>query len=69
MKPSGAETALAKSLGIASDKMGFATGLNALEDHGVFVCGAVSEPMDIEEAAVRAIATASRIHNRKEAGT
>jgi len=69
MKPYGAETALAKSLGIAADKMGFATGLNALEDHGVFVCGAVSEPMDIEETAVRAIATAARIHNRKEAGT
>jgi heterodisulfide reductase subunit A len=69
MKPSGAETELAKSLGISPDKMGFATGLEALEGHDVFVCGAVTEPMDIEEAAVRAVAAVSRIHKKKEVGT
>jgi heterodisulfide reductase subunit A len=69
MKPSGAETELAKSLGISPDKMGFATDLEALEGHGVFVCGAVTEPMDIEETAVRAVATVSRIHKKNEAGT
>jgi heterodisulfide reductase subunit A len=69
MKPSGAETELAKSLGISADKMGFATGLEALEGHGVFVCGAVTEPMDIEETAVRAVAAVSRIHKKKEVGT
>jgi heterodisulfide reductase subunit A len=69
MKPSGAETELAKSLGISPDKMGFATGLEALEGHGVFVCGAVTEPMDIEETAVRAVATVSRIHKKNEVGT
>ncbi len=69
MKPSGAETELAKSLGISPDKMGFATGLETLEGHGVFVCGAVTEPMDIEETAVRAVAAVSRIHKKKEVGT
>jgi heterodisulfide reductase subunit A len=69
MKPSGAETELAKSLGISPDKMGFATDLEALEGHGVFVCGAVTEPMDIEETAVRAVATVSRIHKKNEVGT
>jgi len=69
MKPLGAETELAKSLGISADKMGFATGLEALEGNGVFVCGAVTEPMDIEETAVRAVAAVSKIHKKKEVGT
>jgi len=69
MKPSGAETELAKALGISADKMGFATDPEALEGHGVFVCGAVTEPMDIEEAAVRTVAAISRIHKKKEVGT
>ena len=68
MKPLGADTDLAKSLGIATDKMGFAAASDVLESLGVFVCGAVGEPMDIEETAIRAIATASRIHNKREAG-
>ena len=69
MKPLGADSNLAKSLGITEGKMGFAAGSEQLENHGVFVCGAVGEPMDIEETAVRAVATASRIHHSKEAGT
>ncbi len=68
MKPSGAETELAKSLGISADKMGFATDLETLESHGVFVCGAVTEPMDIEETAIRAVAAVSRIRKKKEVG-
>lgn len=62
MKPAGASTELAKSLGIQTSEMGFAPGSKELESRGVFVVGAVTEPMDIEEAAVRAIAAASRIH-------
>ena len=62
MKPAGASTELAKSLGIQASQMGFAPGSKELESRGVYVVGAVTEPMDIEETAVRAIATASRIH-------
>ncbi len=60
MKPAGAASELAKSLGISADEMGFAKGSEELESRGVFICGAVIEPMDIEETAVRAIAAASR---------
>jgi heterodisulfide reductase subunit A len=67
MRPSGSDTELAKSLGIATDEMGFAKGDDALERNRVFVCGAVTEPMDIEETAVRAIATASRLRGEKGA--
>jgi heterodisulfide reductase subunit A len=62
MKPAGASTELAKSLGIQTSQMGFAPGSKELESKGVYVVGAVTEPMDIEESAVRAIAAASRIH-------
>ena len=65
MKPSGAASELAKSLGIDADGMGFAKASQELEDKGVFVVGAVSEPMDIEETAERAVATASRIHTKE----
>ena len=68
MKPSGAASELAKSLGIQTGEMGFASAGKDLEGKGVFVCGAVSEPMDIEETAVRAVAVSSRIHDSKEAG-
>ena len=68
MRPSGAATDLAKSLGIQTDETGFALGTADLEGKGIFVCGAVNEPMDIEETAVRAIAVASRIRDAKEAG-
>lgn len=68
MKPSGAASDLAKSLGISVDEMGFAKGEESLESKGIFVTGAVSEPMDIEETAVRAIASASRIQGKKEEG-
>ncbi len=61
MRPSGAASDLAKSLGIQVSPMGFAPGSKDLEAKGVFVVGAVTEPMDIEETAVRAIAAASRI--------
>lgn len=62
MKPAGASTELAKSLGIQTSQMGFAPGSKELESRGVYVVGAVTEPMDIEETAVQAIAAASRIH-------
>ncbi len=67
MRSTGASSTLAKSLGIESDKLGFAKASSELESRGVFVVGAVAEPMDIEETAERAIAAASRIHD-KEAG-
>jgi heterodisulfide reductase subunit A len=69
MRPSGASAELAKSLGIQTDKMGFAVSNHELEGKGVFVCGAVSEPMDIEETAIRAVAAVSRMHHKKEVGT
>jgi heterodisulfide reductase subunit A len=62
MKPAGASTELAKSLGIQTSQMGFAPGSKELESRGVYVIGAVTEPMDIEETAVRAVAAASRMH-------
>lgn len=62
MKPAGASTELAKSLGIQTSQMGFAPGSKELESRGVYVVGAVTEPMDIEESAVHAVAAASRIH-------
>ena len=68
MRPSGVASDLAKSLGISPDKMGFASG-GELEAKGVFVCGAVAEPMDIEETAVRAVSITSRIMKSKGAGT
>lgn len=67
MRASGATSDLAKSLGISADRMGFAKASPELESRGVFVVGAISEPMDIEETAERAIAAASRVH-QKEAG-
>ena len=62
MKPTGASAELAESLGIRTSPLGFAPGSKELESSGIFVIGAVTEPMDIEETAVRAVATASRIH-------
>lgn len=61
MRPDGATSDLAKALGISADEMGFAEDDEALEGNGVFVCGAVTEPMDIEETVVRAAAKASKI--------
>jgi heterodisulfide reductase subunit A len=69
MKPKGADTDLAKALGIVTDKMGFAKHSEELEHNNVFVIGAVTEPMDIEETAARAIAAASKIRESKGAGT
>jgi len=68
MRPSGASSDLAKALGMSTDQMGFAAASGELESRGVFVCGAVSEPMDIEETAVRAISTAARALSAKEVG-
>ena len=67
MRPDGADSDLAKSLGIAVDQAGFASGDGKLETTGVFVVGAVSEPMDIEETAVRSVSAAHRIPSEKEA--
>jgi len=69
MRPSGASGELAKALGIVTDEMGFAPSSADLESKGVFVCGAVTGPMDIEEAAVRAISTVSRVYDTKGADT
>lgn len=67
MKPVGASSELAKAMGIKTDEMGFAQASEALEAGGVYVCGAVTQPMDIEESAVRAIAAAARM-TKREAG-
>jgi len=67
MRPKGADTELAKALGITADAYGFAQATDALRDSGVFLAGAVSEPMDIEETAIKAIATASKVASGKEA--
>ncbi len=67
MQPSGASDELAKSLGIAPNSMGFAPDTLELEQSGVFVCGAVTEPMDIEETAIRAMATATKVMQSKGA--
>ncbi len=66
MRPSGATGELAASLGIGTDERGFAKPSDALAANGVHLAGAVSEPMDIEETAVRAIATATSIKLFKE---
>ncbi|MBN1678421.1 MAG: CoB--CoM heterodisulfide reductase iron-sulfur subunit A family protein [Candidatus Thermoplasmatota archaeon] len=68
MRPSGASSELARSLGVGTDEMGFAMVSKEIEASGVYVCGAVTQPMDIEEAAVRAVATVSRMNKKKEAG-
>lgn len=61
MRPSGASNELAQSLGIQTDERGFARASPELAGQGVHVIGAVSEPMDIEESAVRAVSTASKV--------
>jgi len=66
MRSEGVETDLAKSLGIGTDEMGFAVPTPDLERAGIYLCGAVSRPLDIEETAVRTIATVSRIDQTKE---
>lgn len=66
MRPSTASSQLAQSLGIGTDEMGFAKGSAELEVGGVYVCGAVQQPMDIEEAAVRAVAAVSRMQRKEE---
>ncbi len=65
MRPQGAKDALAGQLGIGADSFGFAVADRELEKAGVFITGAVSEPMDIEEAAVRAVATGLRVSGRR----
>jgi heterodisulfide reductase subunit A len=66
MRPEGATSELAASLGIKADLHGFASPSPDLEKEGVFVVGAVSGPMDIEETSVRAVAAAERIPQDKE---
>ncbi|HEX9908260.1 MAG TPA: 4Fe-4S dicluster domain-containing protein [Thermoplasmata archaeon] len=67
MKPVGASEELARLLGIKPDSYGFAKRDEQLEMRGIFVAGALAEPMDIEEASVRAMALARRIARPKEA--
>jgi len=67
MRPQDASGEVARSLGISPDQMGFAMTSADLEKKRVFVCGAVTQPMDIEESAVRAMAIAARI-STKEGG-
>jgi heterodisulfide reductase subunit A len=67
MRPAGAASNIAKVLAIGQDKFGFASTNRDLEGKGVFVCGAVAGPMDIEETAVRATAMAARAEDAKEA--
>jgi heterodisulfide reductase subunit A len=66
MRPSGAATPLAGSLRISTDERGFAKASPDLAAHGIFVVGAVSEPMDIEETAVRTMSTATKVKLTKE---
>lgn len=66
MRPQGGSSDLAKSLGLEADPLGFVRRNEGLEESGVFVLGAVTEPMDIEEAAVRALALASRVAAKRE---
>ncbi len=66
MRPKGASDEVAKALGIATDERGFAKAGPGLAEKGVHVIGAVSAPMDIEEAAVRALSEASRVRLTKE---
>ncbi|MDQ1371477.1 MAG: CoB--CoM heterodisulfide reductase iron-sulfur subunit [Candidatus Thermoplasmatota archaeon] len=66
MRPQGVSTDLAGSLGIKVDERGFAKASADLEAQGIHVVGAVSEPMDIEEAAVRAASAATRVKLTKE---
>lgn len=66
MRPKGASDEVAKALGIAADERGFAKAGPGLAEKGVHVIGAVSAPMDIEEAAVRALSEASRVRLTKE---
>jgi heterodisulfide reductase subunit A-like polyferredoxin len=68
MRPVGGATPLASALGLKTDETGFVRTDESLEASGIYVCGAVSEPMDIEEAAVRAIAAAAKIAAPKEEG-
>lgn len=66
MRPSGAATPLAGSLGITVDERGFARSSAELTGKGVHVVGAVSEPMDIEEAAVKTASATARVIVTKE---
>lgn len=66
MRPEGAASELAASLGIKADARGFAGTPDDLETRGVFVIGTVSGPMDIEETATRAVSAAERIPDDKE---
>jgi heterodisulfide reductase subunit A len=61
MRPSGADTELAKSLGIRTDERGFAEADPQSTANGIFVVGAVSEPMDIEETVIRSVSSTSSI--------
>lgn len=67
MRPVGASTELAQSLGIRPDDRGFAVTDSGSHAEGVHVLGSISSPMDIEESAVRAIAISSRIQRKREA--
>lgn len=66
MRPHGAATPLAGSLGIATDERGFAKASVELASKGVHVVGAVSEPMDIEETAVRTVSALTKVKFTKE---
>jgi len=66
MRPSSASSELAKALVIKTDEMGFAQESADLEASGVFICGAVTKPMDIEETAVKTIATTTRMAKKEE---
>lgn len=68
MRPQGASTELAGSLGISVDERGFARADAGLEAKGIHVVGAVSEPMDIEESAVKAASAATRVVLSKGVG-
>lgn len=66
MRPRGASDELAAALGITADERGFAVAGPELREKGVHVIGALSSPMDIEEAAVRTLSEAAKVRLAKE---
>lgn len=65
MRPESLADDLPKSLGIAADAMGFATGLAQLEKDRVYIVGAITKPMDIEESVIGAIAASARVSEKE----
>ena len=66
MRPRALPELLVDSLGITSDEAGFVKCSDTKDSPDVLMIGAGSEPMDIEETIVRAVATAASASSPKE---